>query len=476
MGPDGGADVSRPEIRVVNTLGLEKQDFRPRIEGQVSMYTCGPTVYRHAHVGNFRTYLMADFWVRTFEYFGYEVTQVQNITDVGHLLYDVEESGDDKLLLTAAQEGKTPEEIAAFYTEAFMRDRDLLRIKPATHSPRATEFIPQMVELVRRLEKLGYTYQIDGSVLYEVSKRHPYPKLSRNTLEQLQAGHRVEVDPNKHNPADFLLWKAAGERRMQIWDSPWGRGFPGWHLECSAMSMHYFPEGFDTHLGGVDLIFPHHDDEIAQSEPVAGFQNVNYWIHGEHLQMQGRKMSKSTGNIVTVSELAEEGFDPLAYRYFVMTARYRAGLSFSVDSMEAAQRGLQSLRSRASSLPEAEPVASEGGLSLQRSFEEALADDLDLPRVSALLQDVLRAPIPGGEKRHLLADWDRVLQLDLTRAASDGEAPPEVARLAAARDRARGARDWASADRLRAEIDRLGWLIEDTAAGTKLRPKPRSPG
>jgi cysteinyl-tRNA synthetase len=463
------AAVTPEPIRIVNTLGLEKQEFRPREAGRVSMYTCGPTVYKFAHVGNFRTYLTVDFWVRAFEHLGYQVTQVQNFTDVGHLLYDLEESGEDKLLLAAAEEGKAPEEIAAYYTEAFLRDRDLLRIKPAAHYPRATEFIPQMIELIRRLEGLGLTYQIDGSVLYDVGKRTPYPKLSRNTLEQLQAGYRVQVDPNKRHPADFLLWKAAGDRRKQIWDSPWGPGFPGWHLECSAMSLHYFPEGFDVHTGGVDLIFPHHDDEIAQSEPVAGFQVVDYWIHSEFLQMDGRKMAKSAGNIVTVGELTEMGYDPLAFRYLTMGARYRSSLSFSEASMQAAQRGLDGLRQRASTLPAPTTPASAGALDLDSRFRSALADDLDLPRVAALLPEVLRADIPPGEKRHLLEDWDRVLQLDLTREAVEPEVPGEVAALAVRRDAARAARDFTAADSLRAQIEGLGWHVEDTPTGTKLR-------
>jgi cysteinyl-tRNA synthetase len=440
------------------------------------MYTCGPTVYKFAHVGNFRTYTTVDFWVRAFEHLGYQVAQVQNITDVGHLLYDVEESGEDKLLLSAAEEGKTPEEIAAFYTEAFMREREMLRLKPADHYPRATDFIPEMIDLVRRLEELGLTYQLEGSVLYDVSKRKPYPKLSRNTLEQLHAGHRVQVDPNKRHPADFLLWKAAGERRQQIWDSPWGPGFPGWHLECSAMSLHYFPEGFDVHTGGVDLVFPHHEDEIAQSEPVAGFQVVNYWIHGEFLQMEGRKMAKSADNIVTVSELAKMGYDPLAFRYLCMGARYRSGLSFSETSMQAAQRGLDALRQRAAALPAATPPVSPGAVDLDARFRAALADDLDLPRVSALIQEVFKADVAPGQKRYLLEDWDQVLQLDITRGAVQGEVPADVAALAARRDAARTARDFNTSDSLRAQIEGLGWQVEDTAGGTKLRKIFPPPG
>lgn len=440
------------------------------------MYTCGPTVYKYAHVGNMRTYLMSDFWVRALQYLGFDVTQVENITDVGHLVGDTQDQGEDKILVSAQEEGKSPEEIAAFYTAAFMEDCELLRIRPAAAYPRATEFIEEMIELIRKLENLGLTYEVDGNVFYDVQKRGDYPKLSNNTLDELQAGYRIDPDPNKRHPADFLLWKAGGERRLQIWDSPWGRGFPGWHLECSAMSLEYFPDGFDIHTGGVDLVFPHHEDEIAQSEPVAGGQVVNYWIHGEFLEMSGQKMAKSTGNIIRVVDLVEAGHDPLAFRFFCLSAKYRAKLSFSMDVLEGAERGLNSIRQRASRLAAAGVVASPGGLDLQRRFAEALADDLDLPIVSALLQEVLRAEIPDGEKRGLLEDWDRVLALDLTRAPveTDAEAPAEARALAAERDAAREAKNWASADALRAQLEELGWQVEDSAGGTRLRPRRAS--
>jgi cysteinyl-tRNA synthetase len=465
-----------PEVQIFNTLGRQKQAFEPRVPGKVSMYTCGPTVYKYAHVGNMRTYLMSDFWVRALEYLGFDVTQVENITDVGHLVGDTQDQGEDKILVSAQEEGKSPEEIAAFYTAAFMEDCELLRIRPAAAYPRATEFIDEMIELIRKLEKLGLTYEVDGNVFYDVQKRGDYPKLSNNTLDQLQAGYRIDPDPNKRHPADFLLWKAGGERRLQIWDSPWGRGFPGWHLECSAMSLKYFPDGFDIHTGGVDLLFPHHEDEIAQSEPAAGGQVVNYWIHGEFLEMSGQKMAKSTGNIIRVVDLAEAGHDPLAFRFLCLGAKYRAKLSFSMDVLEGAERGLNSIRQRASRLAAAVVVASPGGLDLQRRFAEALADDLDLPVVSALLQEVLRAEIPDGEKRALLDDWDRVLALDLTRAPveSDAEAPAEARALATERNAAREAKNWAAADALRAKLEEIGWQVEDRAGGTRLRPRRAS--
>ncbi|MFN2466003.1 MAG: cysteine--tRNA ligase [Candidatus Dormibacteria bacterium] len=461
------------EIQVFNTLGRTKQVFRPRTPGRVSIYACGPTVYKYAHIGNFRTYLFTDFWVRALEYLGHEVTLVQNITDVGHLQDDTQDAGEDKVLASAQAEGKTPEQIAEFYTAAFMEDASLLRIRRADHYPRATEFVPQMIKLVEALQERGLTYEVDGNVFYDVQRRGDYPKLSHNTLDQLQAGYRIDPDPNKHHPADFLLWKHGGERRLQIWDSPWGPGFPGWHLECSAMSLQYFPEGFDIHTGGVDLVFPHHEDEIAQSEPILGGQVVNYWIHGEFLEMSGRKMAKSTGNVVRVRDLQDSGHDPLAFRFLAMTAKYRAKLSFSEEVLEGAERGLNSIRLRASRLPEAQEPAAGEGVDFGGRFRAALRDDLDLPLVTSLLQELLRSGVPDGEKRWLLEDWDRVLQVDLTTPPreSEDEAPAEAVELARQRDAARGAKDWALADSLRGQIEALGWAAEDSPDGTRLRPR-----
>ncbi|HEV3231919.1 MAG TPA: cysteine--tRNA ligase [Candidatus Dormibacteraeota bacterium] len=460
-----------PEVQVYNTMGRSKQAFTPRQPGRVSMYTCGPTVYKYAHIGNFRTYLMSDFWIRGLRYLGFDVTQVENITDVGHLLDDADD-GEDKVLQSAQREGKSPEEIADFYTAAFMSDAALLRVRPPDHQPRATEFVPQMIEAIARLEAMGLAYAVDGSVYYDVERRGDYPKLSGNTLDQLHAGYRVEVDQRKRNSADFALWKAAGERRLQVWDSPWGRGFPGWHIECTAMSLHHFPQGFDIHTGGVDNIFPHHEDEIAQSEPLVGGPVANYWIHGEFLTGDGgRKMAKSAGNILRVAELEELGYEPLAFRYLCLTARYRTKLSFTEEALDGAQTGLRALRRRASRLAPATPLATDAGRAFEARFSAALADDLDLPLVSALLQEVLRADIPEGEKRQLLESWDAVLQVDLTRPEAEaGTAiPAEALALARARDEARAARDWARADSLRGELAALGFVAEDSPEGTRLR-------
>ncbi|GAC1334353.1 MAG: cysteine--tRNA ligase [Candidatus Dormibacteria bacterium] len=462
------------QVHVFNTLGREKQALVPRQAGKISMYTCGPTVYKYNHIGNFRSYLLADFWVRALEYLGFEVTQVQNITDVGHLIGDDDDTGEDKVLAAAREEGKDPDQIAEFYTEAFIADRDLLRIRPPDHQPRATQFIDQMIALIQRLEAAGLTYEKNGNVFFDVTRLDHYPRLSGNTLDQLQGGqHRVAADPNKRHPADFLLWKAGEERRLQIWDSPWGRGFPGWHIECSAMSLHFFPAGFDIHTGGVDNIFPHHEDEMAQSDAVLGSDAVRYWIHGDFLLIDGAKMAKSAGSVIRITDLSAMGFDPLAYRFLCMTARYRVKLSFSQEIIESAQRGLMGVRARASRLPPAEAADSDLALQFEARFRAALADDLDLPLVGSLLQEVLRSAVSEGQKRALLEAWDAVLQLDLTRAPAQAaeEAPAEAVDLARRRDQARTARDWAEADTLRAQLEEMGWAVEDSPEGTRLRPR-----
>ena len=462
-----------PEIQVFNSLGREKQVFRPREAGKVSMYSCGPTVYKYAHIGNFRTYLMSDLWIRALEYLGLPVTQVQNITDVGHLADD-SDTGEDKVLKAAQEEGKAPEDIAAFYTQAFMDDAALLRIRKPDAQPRATDYVERMIEDVVRLQEMGLAYEVDGNVYYDVAHRPDYPKLSHNTLDQLQAGYRVDVDPRKHNTADFALWKAAGPRRLQVWDSPWGPGFPGWHIECTAMSLSYFPTGFDIHTGGVDNIFPHHEDEIAQSEPLIGGRVANYWIHGEFLTGDGgRKMAKSAGNILRVSELVDLGYDPLAFRFLCLGAKYRTKLSFTEEALDGARSGLDGLRRRASRLGPATPASSEAARALQSRFEAALADDLDLPLITSLLQETIRADVADGEKRTLLEDWDRVLQVDLTTAPAqvEEEAPAEARELARQRDAARASRDWAAADALRGQLEAIGWAAEDSPEGTRLRPR-----
>ena len=455
-----------PPIRLYNTLGRSKQELNPLQPGRVSIYTCGPTVYRYAHVGNLRTYLFADLLARTLEYNGHEVRQVKNITDVGHLTDDSFDRGEDKMLVSARLEKKSPAEIAAYYTEAFLADEKLLNIRPAAVFPRATEYVPRMVELVAKLIERGHAYEADGNVYYDISSFPAYGRLSGNTTQKLLAGTKGEPDPRKRSPLDFSLWKR-GENRLQVWDSPWGPGFPGWHIECSAMSMALLGERFDIHTGGADNVFPHHEAEIAQSEGVTGHQVVGCWLHAQLLFLSGTRMAKSAGNFFRITELAEQGHDPLAFRYLALQAKYRAPLNFSPDGLAGAGRALAQLRERVATWRDG-PRGPEADFG--ERFGAAINDDLDLPAVMALVSELVRSDLPPGTKSALLLDWDRVLGLDLGRAAPEaGELPPTAVDLLARRERARAAKDFATSDRIRAELADLGVQVTDGHAGQSWR-------
>ncbi|MBO0686562.1 MAG: cysteine--tRNA ligase, partial [Candidatus Dormibacteraeota bacterium] len=392
-------------MRLYNTLGRRKEEFRPLEPGQARVYTCGPTVYRYAHVGNFRTYIFADVLCRSLEYLGHEVTQVMNITDVGHLTDDQFDRGEDKMLVSARLENKSAEEIAEFYTRAFLEDSARLNIRPAAHYPRASHHISRMQELIQRLIERGHAYVVaDGNVYYDIASFPGYGKLSGNSPEQLLAGARGEPDPRKRSPGDFSLWKAAGAARLQVWDSPWGPGFPGWHIECSAMSTALLGEPFDIHTGGRDNIFPHHEAEIAQSEGVFGHRVVGYWVHGDFLMLSGARMAKSAGNFFRVTELEEQGFDPLAFRYLTLQARYRRKMDFSPDLLAGADRALRQLREHVAEW-RGGPDGSRGDF--EQRFRDAVADDLDLPSAMALVSQVARSDLAPGARAALLLDWDR---------------------------------------------------------------------
>ncbi len=335
-----------------NTLTRQVSPIVPIEAGRIGMYTCGPTVYRYAHVGNLRSYLLADLIRRTLLYHGLEVFHVKNITDVGHLRDERFDRGEDRMLVQAGLESKTSAEIADAYEAAFHADEAAVNILPAHVFPRATEHIPEMLALAEALQDRGFAYATDmGNVYYDVSRFDGYGALSGNSLDDLRAGHRGDIEPDKDDPADFALWKAAGEGRQLKWPTArWGEGFPGWHLECSAMARRYLGDRFDLHTGGIDNVFPHHEDEIAQSSPIVGGPPANVWVHGEHLLMAGRKMAKSAGNFQRVTELAERGLDPLAFRYLVLTSRYGRKLNYSDTSLDAAAAALRSLRTRLAAL------------------------------------------------------------------------------------------------------------------------------
>jgi cysteinyl-tRNA synthetase len=451
-------------VRVYNTLTRRKEDFRPLQPGRVSIYSCGPTVYRYVHIGNLRTFLFADLLCRVLEFCGYEVRQVMNITDVGHLTEDDFDRGEDKMLLSARLEKKSPREIADFYTAAFLADIALVNIRPAAVYPRATGYIDRMLSIIATLIARGHAYEAEGNVYYDIATFDRYGSLSRNSTEKLLRGVRGEVDPRKRHPGDFTLWKAAGEHRLQSWDSPYGRGFPGWHIECSAMSTALLGERFDIHTGGVDNVFPHHEAEIAQSEGAVGHQVVDYWMHGDHLLLSGARMAKSAGNFFRISELVEQGFDPLSFRYVALQARYRTKLNFSLDVLAGADRALRQLRDHVAEWTTG-PDGARGDFA--ERFEAAISDDLDLPSAMALVAEIGRSDLPPAAKAALLLDFDRVLGLDLGRSIGGAQLPDGAAELLRRRERARAEKDFATSDALRSGLADLGVLVSDTPEGQR---------
>jgi cysteinyl-tRNA synthetase len=468
------------DIQIYNTMTRSKESFRPIEVGKLRMYNCGPTVYDQAHIGNMRSYVMADLVRRTFEYLGYEVCQVINITDVGHLTSDADE-GEDRMLVGARRSGLDPWEIAARYAEMFFEDMAALNILHPHVAPRATDHIVEMVDFVQRLEALGYTYEIDDGVYFDVSRLDEYGRLSRQGLNGMQAGARVDVNPQKRQPADFALWRKATPEHIMQWDSPWGKGYPGWHIECSVMSMKYLGETLDIHTGGEDHIATHHENEIAQSEAATGEPFVNYWMHGRFLRWkdEDRRMSKSSGEFLVVGDLEERGFDPLAYRYLCLTASYRVPLTFSWEAMESAAESLNRLRDnvRRLGIETQDAVAAQPPAALEERFVEAIADDVNIPGALAVTWEAVRAANRASdvnEKRalfDLVLDFDRVLGLRLSDVVDvDAERlPTEVAELVHQREEARAARDWSTADALREAIRRLGYEVEDTPMGTQWR-------
>jgi cysteinyl-tRNA synthetase len=517
-----GGTVEKMTLRLRNTLTRQVEPLEPSDGETVRMYTCGPTVYRHAHVGNLRTFMLADFIRRALLYHGVAVRHVKNITDVGHMRNEQLDAGGDRVLVQAELEGRSASELAAAYEADFHADEALVNILPAHVFPRATEHVDDMIRLAERLQDLGLAYEApDGTLYYDVSRFPDYGRLSGNTLDHLRAGHRAEPGPGKDDPADFALWKRAEPGRELVWGSArWGDGFPGWHIECSAMSMRYLGSPFDVHTGGVDNVFPHHEDEIAQSTPITGDIPARLWVHGEHLLTEGRKMAKSAGNFQRITDLAEEGVEPLALRYLALTARYAHKLHASAASLRAAAVALASLRSAllalgpppltgpwaapdvlrarpagdrpvrearhaaghgSNEMPDlalrdrahapAAPLSDEAR-ALHSRFVAALDNDLNLPNALAALRDALRTDIEPDEKRWLLLDADLVLGLDLdlvwqesAHRARAVESEPEVARVIAARASARAAGDYARADALREQLRQMGVEVVDAPAG-----------
>jgi cysteinyl-tRNA synthetase len=462
-------------MRLYNSLTRRVEDVRPLEEGHVTMYTCGPTVYRYAHLGNLRTFMLADLIRRALEFEGLRVTQIMNITDVGHMTDESSAEAVDKMLLAVEDEGLEPLEIAQKYSEAVFEEAAAVGIRPADRYPKATEHIPEMLDLTRTLVDQGHAYLTEtGSVYYDVTSFPDYGKLSGNTLENLREGHRdLETDANKRHAADFALWKAAGPGRLMRWDSQFGEGFPGWHVECSAMSMKYLGDRFDIHTGGTDLRFPHHEDEIAQSEGAVGHEVVSIWVHGGHLRQSGQKISKSTGNTVRVPDLLEQGVDPLAFRWLTFQTQYRSEMDFTWEAMETADQRVKQLRRRMVGWGEPATDLGTSAEGYDERFRDSVANDLHMPGAVAVVNEMVSSPeVPDGEKRALLIAWDRVLGLDLEREAREAWEPTdEIRALMTARDDARAAKDYETSDRIRDELAAMGLEVMDTPEGTRVRPR-----
>jgi cysteinyl-tRNA synthetase len=462
-------------MRLYNTLTRQVDEVVPVDDRHVRMYSCGPTVYRYIHLGNLRTFMLGDLIARGLELEGYAVTQVMNITDVGHMTDESSPEAIDKMLLAMEDEGLQPLEIAAKYTTAALDDMAALGIRVPSALPKATDHIPEMIKMTERLIERGHAYVVDsGSVYFDVTSFEGYGKLSGNTLDNLKAGHRdLETDPRKRHDADFALWKAAGPGRVMKWESPWGEGFPGWHIECSAMSMKYLGDRFDIHTGGSDLRFPHHEDEIAQSEGAVGHQVISVWVHGGHLRLSGQKIAKSTGNVVRAQELIEQGLDPLSFRWLTFQTRYRSEMDFTWDAMKDADDRVKQLRRRMEGWAPAATDLAEAATRFDERFRSAIASDLDMPAGVVVVNDLVRSPdVSDGEKYALLASWDQVLGLDLEREATTSWEPTDEMRtLMGDRDTARARKDFAASDDLRDRLTALGLEVMDTAEGTRVRPR-----
>ncbi len=477
-----------PNLRLYNTLSNALQEVTPLEAGHVRMYSCGPTVYRYIHIGNLRTFAMADWIRRTLQFIGVRVTHIKNITDVGHMRQERLDRGEDKMVSQARQEGKSPWDIAAFYTDAFMKDEQAFQILPAHVFPRATDHIAEMISIIESLLQRGFAYEAQGNVFFNVRSYADYGHLSGNSLDHLGGGMHTENenDPFKHAPEDFPLWKNAEEGRIMAWDSPWGRGFPGWHIECSAMSRKYLGESFDIHTGGVDNIFPHHEDERAQSEGASGNQYVQIWTHGQHLLADGLKMAKSSGNAYTLEDIQARGFDPLALRFLYCMAHYRSQINFTFSALRSAQTALRRLRLKIAALESASagvydakdelPVRAERYYSAMLS---AITNNLNIPKSLAIAQTALRdAALPNETKLGLLLAFDEIWGLNLKDSAnillrelqSSLNIPEDVQEMIKLRAALRKQKAYDEADKLRDDIYIEGYLLRDGQISTTAVP------
>lgn len=460
-------------MRLYNTLKREIEEFIPRDKENVTMYTCGPTVYHYAHIGNLRTYIMEDILEKSLNYLGYKVNRCMNITDVGHLTSD-SDTGEDKMLKGAKREKKTVLEIAEMYTKAFMNDASKLNIKWPDMVSKATDNIDMYIKIIGKLLEDGYAYRAGGNVYFDTSKLEDYYQLTNHKVDEMVVGVRegVEEDSSKKNQADFVLWftKSKFDNQELKWDSPWGVGYPGWHIECSGISMKYLGEYLDIHCGGIDNIFPHHTNEIAQSEAYLGHRWCNYWVHGEHLNDKAGKMSKSSGEFLTVSLLESKGYNPLAYRYLCLTSHYRNTLTFSFEVLDGASREYLKLKKKALALSNDGNLNGEKFNYYNDKFKEALSNDLNTSSAITVLYELLKDnELNDKSKRELVLEFDKVLSLDLLVEEStdiDLELKSYIDGMIEKRNEYKKAKDFEMADKIREELKEKGILIKDTREGT----------
>lgn len=458
-------------LKVYNTLSRKKEEFKPLVGNTVRMYSCGPTVYNYAHIGNLRTYIFMDILRRTLRYDGYKIKGVMNITDVGHLLSD-RDDGEDKMATAAKREQKSPYEIADYYAGVFYTDIDKLNISRPEIIAKATDHINDMIEYVKALVDKGYGYETSDGIYFDISKFKEYGKLSRLNLDEQIAGARVEVNSEKRHPADFALWKKAEPEHIMQWESPWGMGYPGWHIECSTMSRKYLGDHFDIHTGGVDAIPVHHENEIAQNEALEGHKTVNYWVHSEFMLVNNGKMSKSLGNVYRISQLEDMGYRALDYRYFCLNAHYRKKLNFTFEGMDGAKTSYSRLlnalyQHKVSSV--ATDAAKLG--EYKKQFDEAVNDDLNIPLALGVVWTMVKEP-KSKDIYALALEFDKVLGLSLDNAQPSEEAqediPEEIKKLAEERFEAKKRKDFAVADALRAKLSESGYSVLDSKDGYKI--------
>jgi len=445
-------------LKIFNTLGRKKQEFKPIKRGQVSIYTCGPTVYQYAHVGNLRAYLAEDILRRVLEYNGYKVKQIMNITDVGHLTSNAD-TGEDKVEREAKREHKTAKEVTKFYADQFVKDIKALNIELPVKFAWASKYIKEQIDLIKKLEKKGYTYKTSDGIYFDTAKFKGYGKLGKVSTGRARVVHSKE----KKRETDFALWKfSLGEKRQQEWKSPWGIGFPGWHIECSAISTKELGQPFDIHTGGEDHIAIHHNDEIAQSEAAYGKPLTHYWFHNAFMVVNRAKMAKSAGNFYTLSDLKKQGIEPMAFRYLAVSSYYRRKLNFSKLALVGAQNSLNKLRAVFDRRTGDGKVCQVH----RQKFLAAFNDDLNMPKAIAVVWDLVKSKKSLADKQATLLDFDRVLGLGL-RDYKPVIIPAEVKKLVAEREKARKAKDWAKADQLRRQINKRGYNVKDTPTGPK---------